>query len=232
MTGSKSAPLILIAGGPQANNNDVLLAAALKLSPAPKPTVAYIGTASDDDRTFFNMINSMLIVAGAAYVTLVPIVKRFDRTRAEAILTACDLIFLSGGEVARGMEFLKKRSLIPFLTSLYKSGKPFCGVSAGSIMLCCNWMRWRDENDDNTVELMDCLGFAPLLCDVHEEDDDWEEMKRLLSFFPAGTKGYGIPAGGALHVTPTGKVTSLGADPLLFIRKGNKIVLKKTLITH
>ena len=141
------------------------------------------------------------------------------------MLTDCDLIFVSGGEVERGMEVLKKRNLIPLLTTLYKSGKPFCGASAGAIMLCRNWMHWLDENDDSTAELMDCLGFAPLLCDVHDEEDGWEEMKRLLGFFPEGTKGYAIPAGGALHVTPTGKVTALGTAPLLFIKKGNKVVL-------
>lgn len=227
MTRLKAAPLILIAGGPQAKNTDVLLAAALQLSSSPKPTIAYIGTASDDNKTFFRMIKRLFIAAGADRVTLVPLVQSFDRTTAEAILKDSHIIFVSGGEVARGMEVLKKRDLIPLLTTLYKSGKPFCGASAGAIMLCRNWMHWGDENDDSTAELMDCLGFAPLLCDVHDEEDGWKEMKRLLGFFPEGTKGYGIPADGALRVTPTGKVTALGAEPWQFVRKGNKIVLQK-----
>ena len=226
MTKSKPAPVILIAGGPQAKNNDIILAAALKLSHVPNPAIAYIGTASDDDRTFFNMFKRRFITAGAASVTLVPIVKQFDRIRVKTILAESDLIFVSGGEVEGGMEFLKKRNLIPFLTSLYKSGKPFFGVSAGSIMLCRNWLRWRDPDDDNTVELMDCLGFAPLLCDVHAEEDDWEEMKRLLGFFPKGTTGYGIPTGGALHVSETGKVTAIGAEPFQFIKKDKNVVLQ------
>jgi len=229
MTRSKSAPLLLIAGGPQAENNDIILSAAMKLTSAQHPVIAYIGTASNDDRTFFNMFKPMFVAAGAADVTLVPLVRQFDRLRAETILKAGDLVFISGGEVARGMAILKKRHLIPFLTGLYESGKPFFGVSAGSIMLCRNWVRWHDPNDDNTAELMECLGFAPLLCDVHDEEDNWEEMKRLLGFFPEGIKGYGIPAGGALLVDKTGDTTAIGTKPVQFVKKGNNVILHNAI---
>jgi hypothetical protein len=80
-------------------------------------------------------------------------------------------------------------------------------------------MHWRDPDDDDTVELLDCLGFAPLLCDVHDEEDNWMEMKRLLGFFPQGTVGYGIPAGGALRVSPNGKIISLGSASVRFIKR-------------
>jgi peptidase E len=226
MTKSKPAPVMLIAGGPQAKNTKIIIAEALKLSKKQKPAIAYIGTASGDDISFFNMLKKMFVAAGAGSVTLVPIVKNFNREKAEKILHDCDLIFISGGEVAGGMDYLIKYNLIPLLTDLYNSGKPFCGVSAGAIMLCKNWMRWEDEDDDNTVELLDCLGFAPLLCDVHAEEDDWEEMKRLLGFFPEGTIGYGIPAGGALIVTPHGKISAIGKKPLKFIKKNSNIVLQ------
>lgn len=227
MTKTKPAPVMLIAGGPQARNNEVIFAEALKLSPKQKPTIAYIGTASGDDISFFNMLKKMFVAAGADSVTLVPIVKNFHKEKVEKILNDCDLIFISGGEVAGGMDYLQEHNLIPLLTDLYNSGKPFCGVSAGAIMLCKNWMRWEDENDDNTIELLDCLGFAQLLCDVHAEEDDWEEMKRLLSFFPEGTVGYGIPAGGALIVTLQGEITASGKKPLIFIKKNRNIVLQK-----
>ena len=225
----KPAPVMLIAGGPQAKNMDFLLAEALKLSKAPQPAIAYIGTASEDDRSFFNMFKRRFAAAGAGSVVLVPIVKKFERTQAESIFSTSDLIFLSGGEVEMGMEYLKKHDLLPSLARLYKGGKPFFGVSAGSIMLSRHWLRWRDPDDDNTVELMDCLGFAPLLCDVHAEEDGWEEMKRLLAFFAAGTRGYGIPADGALLVGTKGKVTAIGNAPLQFVKKGKAVVLQKEL---
>jgi peptidase E len=225
MTKAKPSPIFLIAGGPQARNNETIIAAMLKLSGKPAPSIAYIGTASGDDRTFFNMFKQMFIAAGAGSVALVPIVRNFHKEKTEKILNDCDLIFISGGEVAGGMDYLIKYNLIPLLTDLYNFGKPFCGVSAGAIMLCKNWMRWQDENDDSTVELLDCLGFAPLLCDVHAEEDGWEEMKRLLGFFPDGTIGYAIPTGGALQVTPDGKITTVDLEPIRFIKNGPDIII-------
>jgi cyanophycinase-like exopeptidase len=182
------------------------------------PCVAYIGTASSDSKEFFLMLKQILMDAGAGSVTLVPVVRRFDPDKAKDILLASDIVFISGGDVDWGMKYLRKRNLIPFFRELYEDGKLFCGISAGAIMLCRNWMHWRDPDDDGTVGLMDCLGFAPLLCDVHDEEDNWVEMKRLLGFFPQGTTGYGIPAEGALRVSPDGKITAIGSAPIRFIK--------------
>jgi len=217
---SKPADIFLIAGGPQSKNTKAILAEVLKSSQKKTPNIAYIGTASNDNKEFFLMLSQILMDAGAGNVTLVPIVRRFDPAKAKDILLASDIVFISGGDVDLGMKYLRKQDLIPSLRELYDRGKLFCGISAGAIMLCRNWMHWRDPDDDGTVELLDCLGFAPLLCDVHDEEDNWMEMKRLLGFFPQGTVGYGIPAEGALRVTPDGKITSLGSVPIRFVKKG------------
>ena len=164
------------------------------------------------------------MAAGFGKVTLVPLVRRFDPDKARDILLASDIVFISGGDVDMGMKYLHERKLVPFLKVLYDRGKLFCGISAGAIMLCRNWMHWRDPDDDDTAELLDCLGFAPLLCDVHAEEDNWVEMKRLLGFFPQGTVGYGIPAEGALRVAPNGKITSIGSASVRFIKKGDNII--------
>jgi peptidase E len=182
------------------------------------PCVAYIGTASSDNKEFFLMLKQIIMAAGAGSVTLVPIVRRFEPDKAKDILLASDIVFISGGDVDLGMRYLRKRNLVALFRKLYDRGKIFCGISAGAIMLCRNWMHWRDPDDDNTVELLDCLGFAPLLCDVHDEEDNWVEMKRLLGFFPQGTTGYCIPAEGALRVSPDGKITTIGSAPVRFIK--------------
>jgi peptidase E len=189
------------------------------------PNVAYIGAASDDNKEFFLMLKPIIIAAGFGKVTLVPLVRRFDPDKARNILLTSDVIFISGGDVDMGMKYLLKRNLVSFLRELYDGGKLFCGVSAGAIMLCRNWMRWHDPDDDNTAELLDCLGFAPLLCDVHAEEDNWVEMKRLLGFFPQGEVGYGIPAGGALRVAPDGKIIPLGSAAVRFIKKSEGIII-------
>ncbi len=225
MTKSKPADIFLIAGGPQSKNNKAILAGALALIKKKAPSVAYIGTASDDNKEFFLMLRPIIMAAGAGSVRLVPIVRRFDPDKARDILLASDVVFISGGGVDMGMKYLHKRKLIPLFRQLYDRGKLFCGISAGAIMLCRNWMHWRDPDDDDTAELLDCLGFAPLLCDVHAEEDNWVEMKRLLGFFPQGTAGYGIPAEGALRVAPDGKITPIGSVPVRFIKKGADIII-------
>ncbi len=80
------------------------------------------------------------MAAGAGKVTLVPIVRKFDLDKARELLIDSDVIFISGGDVEMGMKYLTKRKLIPFFRELYDGGKLFCGVSAGAIMLCRNWM--------------------------------------------------------------------------------------------
>src|SRR5664280_777347 len=227
MIESKPADIFLIAGGPQSKNNKAILAEALAQIKKKAPSVAYIGTASDDNKEFFLMLRPIIMAAGAGSVRLVPIVRRFDPDKAKDILLSSDVVFISGGDVDLGMKYLRKRNLIPFFRELYQVGKLFCGISAGAILLCRNWMHWRDPDDDGTVELLDCLGFAPLLCDVHDEEDDWMEIKRLLGFFPQGTVGYGIPAEGALRVSPNGKIASLGSASVRFIKKANTISISK-----
>ena len=224
MTKSKPVDIFLIAGGPQSKNTKAILAHALAQIRKKASSVAYIGTASSDDKEFFLMLRQIIMAAGAGSVTLVPIVRRFDPDKAKDILLASDVVFLSGGDVNLGMKYLRKRKLIPFFRELYNRGKLFCGISAGAIILCRNWMHWHDPDDDDTAELLDCLGFAPLLCDVHAEEDNWVEMKRLLGFFPQGTAGYGIPTNGALRVAPDGAVTDVGSPAVRFIKKARDVV--------
>ena len=225
MTKSKPADIFLLAGGLPSKNNKEILAGALALIKKETPNVAYIGTASGDNEEFFLRLSPIIMAAGAGSIRLVPIVRRFDPDKAKDILFSSDVVFISGGDVDLGMKYLRERKLIPLFRQLYDRGKLFCGISAGAIMLCRNWMHWRDPDDDDTAELLDCLGFAPLLCDVHAEEDNWVEMKRLLGFFPQGTAGYGIPAEGALRVAPDGKITPIGSVPVRFIKKGADIII-------
>jgi peptidase E len=225
MTKSKPADIFLIAGGPQSKSNKAILAHTLALIKKKAPNVAYIGTASGDNKELFLMLRPIIMAAGAGSVRLVPIVRRFDLDKAKDILLSSDVVLISGGDVDMGMKYLRKRKLIPLFRQLYDRGKLFCGISAGAIMLCRYWMHWRDPDDDDTTELLDCLGFAPLLCDVHAEEDNWVEMKRLLGFFPQGTVGYGIPANGALRVAQNGAVTDIGSPAVRFIKKGADVII-------
>ncbi len=224
--------IYLLAGRPgsRRKGGDLLLARILASWGIPRPSVAYIGTASEDDRAFFVMLSFYLRQSGAGRVTLAPLVGRRARPeKAQAILGSADVVFVSGGDVEAGMRVLEERRVIPFLRGLYESGKPFFGISAGSIMLARQWVRWEDPDDDASAGTFPCLGFAPILCDTHGEREGWVELRELLQLEPEGTLGYGIPAGAALAVHPDGRLEALGAPVHSYTHLGRAVVRRPDL---
>jgi len=217
----KRNPTWLLAGGPGSSRKHLveLLARALSDSGQDSPSVAYLGSASEDDPGFFKRMADLLQAAGAGAVTLAPTVgKRVRIETTETLLKSADVIFVSGGDVEAGMAVLANHDLIAFLLGLHAAGKAFIGLSAGSIMLAKGWVRWRDHQDDSTAELFPCLGIAPVYCDTHAESDDWEELHALMKLLPAGQTGYGIPSPSALRTIPGKPVDCVGPGIVTFTR--------------
>lgn len=207
------APLYMLAGGPGSRHKDgdPIIKQVLANSGIPHPSVAYVGAASDDNRPFLLMLTGYLRLSGAGAVTLAPLAgKRVDLVKTRAILQAADIVYISGGDVEVGMKVLEERQILSFMRELYEGGKPFFGISAGSIMLGQQWVRWRNPDDDTTAELFPCMGFAPLACDTHGEGEGWEELRALLRLNAVGTEAYGIPSGSGLCIYPDGRMEALG----------------------
>ena len=224
MKKSKRKPVYLIAGGPGTGRRKIfsLFREVFKEFGVESPCVAYIGAASGDNPEFFRWLSGMLCKAGAGKVVLAPVTGGRDLIgKAGEVLKSADVIFVSGGDVEKGMELLCEAGLIPLLQKLFAKGIPFFGLSAGSIMLAKSWVRWRDPDDDSTAELFPCLGFAPVLCDTHGEDEGWTELHALLKLAGEGAVGYGITSSAALCVTPDGKVRTIGGEVHRFT-SGNK----------
>ncbi len=200
-----SGVVYLLAGNPYARGGkpDPAMQAFFREVGKPRPRVAYIGTASGDDRAFFEAMRTRLLLCGAGDVELAPLCSAdADLAAARRVLSRADAVFVSGGDVAEGMDGLRaQEGMIERLHALFAKGVPFMGLSAGSIMLARGWVRWADGAEDaDPGILFDCLGFAPIYCDVHGEGDDWDELKTLLRLLPEKTGGYAIRAGGALRI--------------------------------
>jgi peptidase E len=218
-------PVYLFAGGRGGNRKkqDSLLRMMFRDFDIAAPSVAYSGTASGDDKNFFHWIASELTGAGADKVTHAVIATaRADLKKARAIIEEADLVFISGGDVAAGMEVLRQKDMVDFLNGLYRQGKPFFGISAGAIMLADKWVRWRDPDDDTTAELFPCLGFAPIICDTHDEDGGWAELQAALKLEDEGREGYGLSTGSGIKVDPDGRVTSLGGVVYRYAHRGER----------
>jgi peptidase E len=219
-------PVYLLAGGRPASRraNDLLVHEVFHESGKKSPSVGYVGTASGDDEGFFKRLAGMFRENGAGEVKhalLAP--DNADISRAKYILKNSDIIYISGGDVDTGIQILREREMVSFLAELYQEGKPFFGLSAGSIMLAKEWVRWRNPDDDTTAELFPCLRIAPVLCDTHDEEGGWEELKVLLMLEKDGATGYGIATGTALMGFPDGKMEALGGAVHQYVNRGGEV---------
>jgi peptidase E len=223
----KTATVMLAGGGPGA-----VLAlrrhfkAALEALPAAKPVVAYVGAASKDNAGFFHMIKAALGATGARLHMAKLASPRAKTSEARALLEEADLVFMSGGDVELGMNVLNERDVATTLRRLAKKGKPMFGVSAGSLMLAREWVRFPDE-DEAKAEIFGCLGVAQVHVDAHSEDDGWSELRTLVRLLHErgddAPMGYGLTRKGVLRVDVLGdgKIEAVGTDaPLIVVRRG------------
>jgi peptidase E len=224
---SDQKPLFLMAGGRSSRGKglDPVMKAIFKEIGKSSPTIAYVGVASEDNWGFYLMISSMLKKSEDCTVKRVLIAqKKADLEKARCILESSDAIFMSGGDVEAGMNILEAKGLVGFFRGLYKNGKLFFGVSAGSIILAGEWVSWRDPDDDSSAELFPCLGLAPVICDTHAEGDNWEELKVALKLKEDNFRGYGIPSGACLKVCQNGKLEAIGGPVCQYARQGDLLI--------
>jgi peptidase E len=198
----------------------------------PRPLVAYVGVASGDDRGFYTMIRGALALAPARMQLAKIASPRATASEARALLEDSDMVFVSGGDVEHGMNILRDRDLASALVAMAASGKPIFGISAGSIMMAREWVRFPDENDDASAEIFPCLGIAPLHVDAHSEEDGWSELRVLVRLLhERGDRdpvGYGLTRKGGLRVEidSSGRVEAeaFGTPIPRLVVRGGKVV--------
>jgi cyanophycinase-like exopeptidase len=230
----QGCPTYLIAGGrgrERLRGPDPIAQEVIRRTGVRRPRVAYVGAASGDNAAFRLLIGGILKKAGAGEVILAPLCgRRGSADAAKEVLTGADLVFVSGGDVEEGMQVLQGKGMIPFLRRLHAGGTPFFGISAGSIMLARDWVRWTDPKNDGSAELFPCLGFAPVLCDTHGEGEGWGELKAALALKPTGAVGYGIVSGAALVVERDGAVCAAGGEVHVFKKRKAGVVQLESLL--
>ncbi len=223
----KEKKIFLLAGGNWRSPGAILpvFKKILPQSGKDNPKVAYIGTASGDDYMFYKFSSSMIKKAGASDVTQIHLVKKNANVGlAESILRESDAVFVSGGDVEEGMLWLNRHNIVPLLKELHKKGVFFFGLSAGSIMLGTQWVRWENPKDDSTAELFDCIGIAPVLCDTHAEKDKWDELQMAVKLLGRNGTGYGIPTGGVLCTAPDGSLAAMEKPAACYVNRNMQVI--------
>lgn len=201
----------------------------------PRPLVAYVGVATSDNRGFYSMIRGAMGLVGARMKLARIASPRAPLSEARALLEDCDLVFMSGGDVDHGMKVLHERDMAKPLVALARAGKPMLGISAGSLMMGRDWVRFPDD-DEARAELFPCLGLAPVHVDAHSEDDGWSELRTLVRLLhargDASPVGHGLTRKGGLHVgVEGGEVTleAMGTPIPRIVVRGGKVVEGKPL---
>jgi peptidase E len=194
----------------------------------PRPLVAYVGVATDDNRGFYTMVRGALAHGGARMELARIASPRASASDARKLLQDCDMVFVSGGDVERGMDVLHARDMAGTIVAMARAGKPMFGISAGSLMLARDWVRFPDD-DEAKAELFPCLGIAPVHVDAHSEEDGWSELRVLVRLLHErgddNPVGYGLTRKGGLHVAIDGRgaarLQPIGTPiPRIVVRRG------------
>ncbi len=223
---SQPKPIYLLSGGSASSGKgfDAAMQGIFKDIGLPLPAIAYVGVASGDHERYFQSISTLIRKEGGCRIEQVFLGENdADVQKAQNIMGSANAIFLSGGDVDRGMQVIQERKLVGFLQNLFQQGKLFFGASAGSIMMSEEWIRWRDPMDDSTAELFPCLGITKVICDTHDEAGGWPELQAALKLKKKEVIGYGITTGSCLKVFPDGRLEALGGAIARYSNQGAKV---------
>jgi hypothetical protein len=172
-------------------------------------SAAYIGASSDYKSEFAEIFE---LAFTAPTITSRRVVTARYSAMDNMCLTNADIIVLGGGDPIRGWEVMKDRSMTQIITERYLTGTALVGVSAGAVQLGVG--AWQDD------ALVSMFRFVPFIIDVHDEDNDFAELARMVGEerdLTPPVSGLGIPRGAGLRYHPEQGLTPL-RKPLVEIR--------------
>jgi dipeptidase E len=125
----------------------------LRLIDKEKPRIAYIASATDSTRKYYNQKLEYYKNLGVEHLLYFDLDKEYDETKVDEILS-CDAIHLSGGNTYYFLNSLQKRNFIPVLQDYVLNGNVLIGISAGSILMS-ETIDIAQFGDDNFLNLED-----------------------------------------------------------------------------
>jgi len=156
-------------------------------------TAAYIGASNGDKPEYYDIFCAAMNQMGVSrcrHISAQPDADDYT------FLRTADLVLLAGGSISRGWEAFKATEMIERITQCYHNGALLVGISAGAIQL--GLRGWHDHRK-LPEDLFETFQLVPAVIDVHDEQD-WEELQKLITHLGKPNRGYGIPAGaGAVY---------------------------------
>ncbi len=124
----------------------------------------------------------------------------------ESFLNEADIILLAGGDVERGWNVFCEMGIKELIIRRYYEGAILIGISAGAIQLGQYGLIDRGQALE---ELIETFKLIPFVINVHDEKQEWRELKRAIGLLNGTAKGIGIPTGGGLIYYPDQSIEAI-----------------------
>lgn len=169
----------------------------------------HVGVFHGDDRRFAQKTTDFLSALGARVDSPRLSDRKVDTTAARDAIANCDLLYLDGGDTVEGVTRIRELGLGDAFRLAAQRARAIFGLSGGA---CAAAPCTIGYDDDDVPYVAECLAIgSPLPLDVHDEREDWPEMRALLGLLPRAARGIVVPSHGVLVVSPTGEVASHGS---------------------
>jgi cyanophycinase len=191
MSETPLAPIYLLADSRllfwQRPDGSLFLKEVAQATNVERPSAAYIGASNDDNLEFYHGIFEpamQQIECGECRMIL----KRPSANDAK-FLERAEIILLAGGSVEKGWRAFEQNGLQQLIPRRFVEGAVLVGVSAGAVQLGRGWLA---ENGT----LLQTFSLLPFFVSAHEEQDDWESLRRVVALADGPCQGIGLPFGG------------------------------------
>lgn len=167
----------------------------------------HIGCFHGDDRTWSNVTVRFLERLGARCDAPRLSDPKLDVASAREAIEHADLLSLDGGDTVAGVAHIRARGLLASFKKAARHARFVFGLSGGACAAGPYTIGYRGDRP----YVADCLDMGPgLPLDVHDEKEDWPEMRALLALDPPHKSGLVIPTGGVLRVSGRTQLESVG----------------------
>ena len=181
------------------------------------PKAAYIGASNADDPEYYVIFEAAMEMIGIHQCRMAPSSPTDEDF---SFLNDADIILLAGGDPVRGWRVFEETGLRELIRDRYWNGAVLIGVSAGAMQL--GLYAW-PEGAQSEELLIRTFGLVPFIVGVHDEKNEWHEIRRILNMTKSSIPAIGIPSGGGLICHPDRSIEPVNKTLYEFVLEDEQI---------